>query len=151
MALGTCSICKSAVAKYKCPKCAVEYCSLPCFKSPVHSHAIAAAGLEPSEITVVHNTGVTQPPVDHGSELFRSIAADTVIQSLLGYKSLQVHLAVLLRILEDSRITNEPLAENRRDIANMRLCELRTHGKDENELVEEFVQRVLLLVGDEQS
>lgn len=79
-------------------------------------------------------------------DVFAQIANDPVIKSLLKYKSLQVHLGVLIKLAADSQFTNEPLAENRREIANMRLCELRMGGSEENELVEEFVERVLSLM-----
>lgn len=135
MALGTCCICREILAKYKCPKCAVEYCLLACFKDTRHSH----------ENIILPNSAPPPPPVSPPTK-FDRIAADPVIQTLLSYKSLQVHLAVLARMLSDSAITNEPVAENRREIVNMRLCELRMGGTEENELVEEFVQRVLELV-----
>lgn len=144
MALGTCSICHKAQAKYKCPKCSIEYCSLPCFKDPAHDHEGIAT-------TKDHGPSSLAPapvPLPLTPTLYESVAADPVIKSLLGYKSLQVHLAVVLRLLSDSRITSEPLAENRREIANLRLCELRTNGAHENVLVEEFVQRVLFLMSN---
>lgn len=142
MALGKCAICAENDAKYKCPKCSIAYCSLPCFKNTKHDH-----------LNVVTTEGASEPiakvpqakSATSSQLLFESVAEDPVIKSLLGYKSLQVHLAVVLRLLSDSRITNEPLAENRREIANLRLCDLRTNGVHENELVEEFVQRVLYL------
>lgn len=148
MALGTCSICLEIQAKYKCPKCAVEYCSLACFKNPAHDHL----NINDSPKLNHHSLYLQArpsllPPLP--TLLFESVASDPVIKSLLGYKSLQVHLAIILRLLSDSRLTNEPLAENRREIANLRLCDLRTNGAQENVLVEEFVQRVLYLTGDQ--
>lgn len=154
MALGICSICHQSQAKYKCPKCSVEYCSLACFKNPAHDHLAVAAG---SADKGTANSGTlsigNSPPTSDiqptsapdAASVFDSIASDPVIKSLLGYKSLQVHLAVILRILSESTLTNEPLAENRREIANLRLCDLRANGPQENALVEEFVQRVLYL------
>lgn len=161
MALGICSICHHSQAKYKCPKCSVEYCSLACFKNPAHEHlAVAAdsADIGTANTTTVNTIGNSPPTSDlqpssaqnsvsapDSASLFHSVASDPVIKSLLGYKSLQVHLAVILRLLSESTLTNEPLAENRREIANLRLCDLRTNGPQENALVEEFVQRVLYL------
>lgn len=165
MALGKCSFC-AAAAKYRCPKCPVQYCSLACFRAPQHVHPDAAEAAEahgPGHGPQVQDTGVQPgqaglsagpdksagpsglPGAAGGSDRFAAIAADPVIQKLLSYKSLQVHLAVLLKILSDSLLTHEPLAENRKDIANLRLCDLRMGGTEENELVEEFVQRVLEL------
>lgn len=168
MALGKCTICTGNQAKYKCPKCLVEYCSVKCFKDPKHAHKEAETGEKSESTGPAVTTGINDPndqnasfdssniltsgsqadpQTDHKatSHMFEKIAQDPVVKSLLGYKLLQVHFAVLLRILSDSRITNEPLAENRKEIANLRLCELRVNGAHENELVEEFVQRVLYL------
>lgn len=144
MAFGTCSICQLNAAKYKCPKCSIEYCSLACFKSPLHIH---------SEVTIAPTPVVEEKPLEEQKpeersqdELFARIAQDSIIQSLLKYKALQVHLSVLVKLVSDSLLTKEPLAENRREIANMRLCELRMGGSEENELVEEFVNRILYLM-----
>lgn len=168
MALGKCLICTETQAKYKCPRCLVEYCSLKCFKDPKHAHKEPETDEKSEDTGATVTTGTneqnsndqshkintnnlssgqdepqTDPKVT--SHMFAKIAQDPLVKSLLGYKLLQVHLAVLLRLLSDSRITNEPLAENRKEIANLRLCELRVNGAHENELVEEFVQRVLYL------
>lgn len=135
-------MCLKEQAKYRCPKCPVKYCSLVCFKSPSHSHDVVedTAASQSSE-----KSG--EPVKDDEPTINQKIANDPVIQSLLKYKSLQVHIAVIIKLLTDSSITNEPLAENRREIANMRLCDLRMGGAEENELVEEFVSRVIELTG----
>lgn len=148
MALDICSICHQSQAKYKCPKCSVEYCSLACFKNPTHDHlaiVVTSTASPTNSDSIIEGTNDRPAESSTSSDIFDSIASDPVIKSLLGYKSLQVHLAVILKLLSDSKLTNEPLAENRREIANMRLCDLRTNGSQENTLVEEFVQRVLHL------
>lgn len=145
MALGLCSICSINQANYKCPKCLIVYCSLPCYKSLQHVHdaEVTAKSKSPNPKTTEH---LSQPSLPISKDqLLAKIAQDAQIKSLLASKSLQVHLAVIVKLLEDSLLTNEPMAENRREIANMRLCELRMGGPDENLLVEEFVQRVLQL------
>ncbi|EEQ36231.1 hypothetical protein CLUG_00354 [Clavispora lusitaniae ATCC 42720] len=146
MAFGTCSICREAQAKYKCPKCSVEYCSLGCFKNPLHSHT--EIGVPDTEVNSekIASSSHENDEAPKKEDVFAQIANDPVIKSLLKYKSLQVHLGVLIKLASDSQFTNEPLAENRREIANMRLCELRMGGSEENELVEEFVERVLSLM-----
>lgn len=142
MSLGECTVCLNQQAKYRCPKCSVKYCSLVCFKSPSHSHDIV------EETTPAQRPDKSgEPAEDEEPSINQKIANDPVIQSLLKYKSLQVHIAVIIKLLTDSSITNEPLAENRREIANMRLCDLRMGGAEENELVEEFVSRVIELTG----
>lgn len=143
MALGECSVCLKEQAKYRCPKCPVVYCSLTCFKSPSHSHDSLAD--EPKAIPEPEVAKKTEEKPEKSNELFATIAKDPVIKHLLTYNSLQVHLAVILKLLNDSSITNEPLAENRKELANMRLCDLRMGGSEENELVEEFVSRVIEL------
>lgn len=128
----------------------MEYCSLACFKSLLHTHSEASpsvTGAEETKATVEEEVG--KPAGEEAGsreELFARIAEDPVVQSLLKYKALQVHLSVLVKLVSDSLITKEPLAENRREIANLRLCELRIGGSEENELVEEFVSRVLHLM-----
>lgn len=154
---GNCSICNQKKANYKCPKCLIGYCSLVCYKDPSHSHEpkeLAAKG-EPTAVeseiqeTAKQETEHTESPKDDKAisspkeKLFERIAQDPQIKSMLSCKSLQVHLAVIVKLLEDSLLTNEPMSENRREIANMRLCELRMGGASQNVLVEEFVQRIL--------
>lgn len=147
MSLGECTVCLKEQAKYRCPKCPVKYCSLTCFKSPAHSHDSVETAPTSRE------SGETEEPVQAPPQpadelsVYQKIANDPIIQQLLKYKSLQVHIAVIIKLLTDSSITNEPLAENRREIANMRLCDLRIGGQEENELVEEFVGRVIELTG----
>ncbi|GEQ71466.1 hypothetical protein JCM33374_g5150 [Metschnikowia sp. JCM 33374] len=159
MALGICTICSINPAKYKCPKCAVPYCSLPCFKSEKHTHDEAkdphqlstplneSKILPTPEIATISETATATAlkETETPPSLFERIANDSVIRSLLSYKSLQVHLSILLKLLSDSSLTREPIFENRKEIVNMRLCDLRIGGAEENELVEEFVQRVLYL------
>lgn len=140
MAFGTCTICTANEAKYKCPKCAIVYCSLPCFKDPKHVHEA------PEPTTLPTSPKVLEEAPEEDSK-FALIAQDPVIKTLLAQKALRVHLAVLLKLLNDSLLTREPILENRKEIVNMRLCNLRMGGgPEENELVEEFVQRVMELV-----
>lgn len=171
--LGQCSICEEKQANYKCPKCLIVYCSLLCYKSPKHDHTESQGAEEQTTKDTENQTNVKnqvpeqakiaedtlkpeetkkgndlQAPLTAKEQLFAKMAQDPQIKSLLSCKSLQVHLAVLIKLLEDSLLTNEPMAENRREIANMRLCELRKGGKEENSLIEEFVERILQLQDD---
>ncbi|OBA24179.1 hypothetical protein METBIDRAFT_10343 [Metschnikowia bicuspidata var. bicuspidata NRRL YB-4993] len=146
MALGTCAICTENQAKYKCPTCSVDYCSLVCFKNAKHSHfSITKPALEERPVSPRPVSPVPREIGQTLTQIFEKIARDPVIKSLLQYKALQVHLSILLKLLLDSLLTREPIYENRKEIVNMRLCELRMGGPEENELVEEFVQRVLYL------
>lgn len=156
MAQGKCFFCTNA-AKYKCPKCAAGYCSVACFKSEQHVHPAGeslqhgqdrqdqSSQNDPSQITETVHTAQSEQARDEGSLDLAKIADDPVIKKLLTYKALHVHLSVILKLLNDSLLTNEPLAESRKEIANMRLCDVRIGGPEENELVEEFVLRVLEL------
>lgn len=65
---------------------------------------------------------------------------------MLRLKPLQVHLSVLVKILQDPAITNEQTLSARMEVANMKLCALRIGGPEENELVEDFVGRVVRLL-----
>lgn len=145
MALGICGICSENQAKYKCPKCIVEYCSLACFKSEKHSHDAVPESAKPPSPKPADTTAVSINESQMPQSIFEKIAEDPIIRSLLQYKSLQIHLSILLKLLLDSLLTREPIYENRKEIVNMRLCDLRIGGPEENELVEEFVQRVLFL------
>lgn len=145
MALGQCTICCDNQAKYKCPKCPAQYCSLSCYKAPSHVHD------EVTETPNLENVETVKPDLSDKRipSKFEKVLADPTIQNFLKYKSLKVHLAIIAKILEDSSLTNEPLAVNRKDIANMRLCDLRKGGSEENELVEEFVARTLQILAEE--
>ena len=66
---------------------------------------------------------------------------------MLKFKSLQFHLSVILKIINDASITGESVLENRKEIANLKLTNLRSGGyTEQNELVEDFVERVLFLL-----
>lgn len=73
------------------------------------------------------------------------IMNDLQIQAMLKYKALQIHLNSIIQILKDVSLTNEYQESTRREIANMKLCNLRVGGVEENELVEDFIQRFLYL------
>lgn len=140
--LGTCGICKEVEAKYKCPKCLIVYCSLACYKNEeLHSHQ----NLDLKNITRSEPLPV-EKNVNSIPNKFDKILNDPQILSMLNMKSLQFHLLTLIKIMSDPSITNEPTMENRRDVAKLKLADLRKGGKEENELVEEFIERFLLLI-----
>lgn len=80
------------------------------------------------------------------SSRFDRVLEDEQIISMLKYRALQFHLLVILKIMKDPGFLNENTAEGRREIANMKLTGLRSGGREENEIVEEFVDRVLFLM-----
>lgn len=137
-----CGICNVNESKYKCPKCSVNYCSIVCFKGPAHTH-----------VNIEENkTKRVDPIVILKDELvgkFDKLLNDSQIQSMLKYKSLQFHLSVILKIINDPSITGESVLENRKEIANLKLTNLRSGGSEQNELVEDFVERVLFLLDED--
>lgn len=135
-----CGICHVNESKYKCPKCTVNYCSLPCFKDPKHTHD------EVIEKNIPDHKAETKLTEPEGK--FDKLLNDSQIQSMLKYKSLQFHLSVIMKIINDSTITGEPMLENRKEIANLKLTNLRSGGLEENELIEDFVDRVLFLLSE---
>lgn len=131
-----CGICKEIEAKYRCPKCNVHYCSIGCFKGPNHIHT-------ENEKPVQKNANDEKSIENNSSDLYARIASDTQIQSMLKFKSLQFHLSVILKILDDPQVSGEQTSAGRREVANAKLTQLREGGVEENELVEDFVTRVL--------
>lgn len=150
---GVCGVCRDKEAKYKCPKCDIVYCCLACFKDPRHDHHQVQKPPKPADTEdkrTVTGTADNCPVADTGSR-FERLLSDPAISAMLRLKPLQVHLAVLIKILLDPAVTNEATPSARMEVANMKLCELRMGGPEENELVEEFVGRVVhLLDTDEQ-
>lgn len=137
-----CGICSVQEAKYRCPKCSVQYCSLLCFKSEAHVHTENTE--KPAEEPVV-----ADQPVSTNS-IYERIAQDEQIRSMLRYDSLKFHLSVICQILDDPQLSGESTASARREVANAKLTQLREGGVEENELVEDFVSRVLYLMEREQ-
>lgn len=141
--MAICGICNINDSKYKCPKCSVNYCSIPCFKSSNHTHDIIEG-----KNTVDEEKSVAASAIEPGSK-FDKLVNDSQIQSMLKYKSLQFHMSVILKIINDASITGESVLENRKEIANLKLTNLRSGGLEQNELVEDFVERVLFLLSEE--
>ncbi|ONH69307.1 Protein HIT1 [Cyberlindnera fabianii] len=152
MAFGTCTICDTEKAKYKCPKCPVQYCSLKCFKT--EEHQARHDNSQPATNDVQEDTTKVQVPtttttVDDGKDTdkkYANVFSDDKIKYLLRFKALQVHLRAVYDILTDMTLT----PDKRMDMANEKLNALRIAGEEENEIVEEFCERVteLLSSGD---
>ncbi|EEQ45209.1 conserved hypothetical protein [Candida albicans WO-1] len=140
-----CGICQVEQSKYKCPKCSIAYCSLTCYKSEIHTHDYLP--------TVTDTT--SQPPQQQqqtttttpGDDRFSKLLQDDQIKYLLNQPSLQFHLLSIIKILIDPTFTpKNSNIEQKLDIANLKLNDLRIGGIEQNELVEEFVQRCLELM-----
>ncbi|CAH2351779.1 protein Hit1p [[Candida] railenensis] len=148
-----CGICNTNISKYRCPKCSVPYCSLSCFKGEKHIQLDNESGKrQPTttstseESAVSKENDIVEQSIDGNVARFEDVLRDEQIQSMLKIKSLQFHLSTILRILNDPQLTNESTMEGRREIANKKLCNLRIGGIEENELIEDFVSRVLTLL-----
>lgn len=134
--MSTCSFCTND-SKYKCPKCSSLYCSIKCFKSDEH----LAFDEKVSEKAPLPDIA---PKVEVELQPFERYANDPVISSMLKQPTLQFHLLTLLKILTDPKLTNET-GDGKRTILNIKLNDLRSGGIDENQLVEEFIERVVYL------
>ena len=138
-----CGICNIKESKYKCPKCSVNYCSIGCFKDVGHTHQSNEENqkVEDEKKEVLLKAELTSK--------FDKVINDSQIQSMLKYKSLQFHLSVILKIINDASITGESVLDDRKEIANLKLTNLRSGGLEQNELVEDFVERVLFLLNED--
>lgn len=76
---------------------------------------------------------------------FDKILQDETIQDYLKYPSLRMHLTTVAKLLRDPKFANEMTIEGRKDIALKKIRGLRVGGREENELVEEFINRFLEL------
>ncbi|RLP64721.1 hypothetical protein L150_03475 [Candida albicans Ca529L] len=148
-----CGICQVEQSKYKCPKCSIAYCSLTCYKSESHTH---------DNLPTVTDTTSQPPPQQQqqsqqqqqqtttttpGDDRFSKLLQDDQIKYLLNQPSLQFHLLSIIKILIDPTFTpKNSNIEQKLDIANLKLNDLRIGGIEQNELVEEFVQRCLELM-----
>ena len=82
-----------------------------------------------------------------GDDRFLKLLQDDQIKYLLNQPSLQFHLLSIIKILIDPTFTpKNSNIEQKLDIANLKLNDLRIGGIEQNELVEEFVQRCLELM-----
>ena len=135
-----CGICQVEQSKYKCPKCSIAYCSLTCYKSEIHTHDYLPTSQPPQQ---QQQTTTTTP----GDDRFLKLLQDDQIKYLLNQPSLQFHLLSIIKILIDPTFTpKNSNIEQKLDIANLKLNDLRIGGIEQNELVEEFVQRCLELM-----
>ena len=164
--LGECRVCdKNIPARYKCPACATPYCSLVCFKvhkescqppqqqqEPQREQQQSAASSEKTDQTpkAEQSTIATAGPEDSGKNaVFERLLRDDGIKYYLKQESLRVHLRTISDILNDPKVSGEQSSEARRRVALKKLRELRMGGREENVLVEEFVERVLELLDDD--
>lgn len=89
------------------------------------------------------------PEESSKNTVFERLLRDDGIRYYLKQESLRVHLRTISEILNDSKVSGEQSSEARRKVALKKLRELRMGGREENVLVEEFVERVLELLNDD--
>ncbi|KAK9335181.1 hypothetical protein V1521DRAFT_373592, partial [Lipomyces starkeyi] len=145
--LGTCQICRSAKAQYKCPKCLLKYCSLKCYKDESHTHEQSEVSKKPEgENTVESSYDQSGSAANPREEQYASLMNDQVIRGMLRSPTLQHHLVSIHEILSDPAQSGEHTAEGRHDVALKKFRELRAGGIEDNIEVEEFVGRVLSIL-----
>ncbi|SCW00765.1 LAFE_0C11496g1_1 [Lachancea fermentati] len=146
-----CQICKQQLSKYKCPKCAVRYCSLACFKNQEkHIH---------DESTVKEQKPIEKKPEDvtkqlHTPKYNEMLQRSDKLRELLQYNTVKFHLAKVYKILNagtgalgssDTQLSTEMKQQLAVDYLNT----LRYGGIHYNEAVEEFCQICIELITEE--
>lgn len=140
-----CGICHDEIAKYKCPKCNVMYCSLKCYKdTEKHNHNEENKAIENND---TNNDKTKDEDLNLKSESSKLVTEELndlyqttpEIQDLLKYNTVKFHLNKVYRILTTAD-SNEMNAENKRHLAIEYLNTLRYGGIYYNEAIEEFCQ-----------
>lgn len=139
-----CVICGLAQAKYKCPRCKIDYCSVACFKKHKECEPDCGPPSKQEQQQVVVNTD-TSPDANETKTIFDELLEDEAIKYYLKFPALKFHLQSIVGILNDAQVSGEHDSFGRRQVALKKLGQLREGGKEQNELVEEFVSRVLEL------
>ncbi|KAK9458893.1 protein HIT1, partial [Lipomyces oligophaga] len=137
-----CGICREASSNYKCPTCSVRYCSIKCYKDERHSHSSAVNENPQTQLQTEHLFEVNKPSLDNSTTL-QSELTDPVLSSMLSSSTLQHHLFTVYQILQDQSLSGESTSEGRRNVALKKLRELRAGGLEENQEVEDFVQKLM--------
>ncbi|CAI5759469.1 unnamed protein product [Candida verbasci] len=139
-----CQICNTNESKYKCPKCNIPYCSLACYKSESHK--------EPEQIEKPKSNKIEIASDINSNSKFDKFLKDSKIQYLLNEPVLQFHLLTLVKILNDDQgnfVSKGLNHDQKLDVLNLKLQDLRAGGVEENEAIEEFVQRIFELDQEE--
>lgn len=126
----------------------ISSCSLKCNKT--HKAESHCTGTKPSSNLVQPPAAVSEPPASSSSSRFEKLLQDPQIQYYLSHESLKVHLRAVYEILNNPQLSGEQTSDGRRSVALKKLRELRVGGIESNELVEEFVCRVLDLLDEDE-
>ncbi|CUS21381.1 LAQU0S03e01266g1_1 [Lachancea quebecensis] len=150
-----CEICCEEPSKYKCPKCAVRYCSLSCFKNQEkHVHTEKATEEKkqaPDSEGLDARSDAARLPTEQFDDVYQNTKE---IQELLSYNTVKFHLAKVYRILNIGvgalgSSDTQTSAEARQQLAVDYLNTLRYGGVHYNEAIEEFCQVGLAKLSDE--
>lgn len=150
-----CGICHQDEAKYKCPKCAVRYCSLSCYKD-VDKHKDPEDKPQEPSIEVKGNEDKKSLkddiPILRTPELNNIYENNRPLRELLQYNTVKFHLAKVYRILNndvtDTTDTSSNMnSEMKKQLAIDYLNTLRYGGIHYNEAIEEFCQICLTEIG----
>jgi zinc finger HIT domain-containing protein 3 len=135
-----CKVCQERVAKYKCPRCIIEYCGIDCFKE--HKETC-----QPVEQVQSKDKIVADQQIESSEQrTFDRILQDEQIKYYLRFDSLKYHLTGVYKLFTDPALSAEQTREGRKAVALKKLRNLRAGGTEENQLVEEFVVRVIELL-----
>ncbi|CCF58095.1 hypothetical protein KAFR_0D04470 [Kazachstania africana CBS 2517] len=136
-----CGVCQKNDSKYKCPKCALNYCSLVCYKNEnVHRHD------QQEEANIIKNNEPKEVPKSEmreektlkSPELDKIYAGTPELKELLKYNTVKFHLHKVYKILisNDGNLTTEMKNQLAIDYLNT----LRFGGLHYNEAIEEFCE-----------
>ncbi|AET38668.1 Hit1p Ecym_3166 [Eremothecium cymbalariae DBVPG len=155
-----CGICHENEAQYRCPKCSIRYCSLPCYKDKErHKHD----ELEVSkDIVVEKNTNGKKEPAALATPHFNEMLQNNSrLRELLQHNTVKFHLHQVYRILmtgvgatsaENDLQMSQEIKER---LAVDYLNTLRYGGIHHNEAVEEFcemcIEMLLAVDGDSEA
>lgn len=150
-----CEICHKDEAKYKCPKCAVRYCSLSCYKdSEKHKHPED----KPQEVSIDMKANEDKKLVKDDVPILRTPELNDIyenngpLRELLQYNTVKFHLGKVYKIL-NTDVTDTTDAsfnmnnEMKKQLAIDYLNTLRYGGIHYNEAIEEFCQICLTEIG----
>jgi hypothetical protein len=120
-----CLVCSKQEAKYTCPKCKVQYCSVGCYKS----HQVTCKKKEEEE------EEDTRPAHDKVT----GILEEERMKEFLRSKTLKYHILRIAHLADAAQGSSE----ERQNRALEAIADLRLQGKDENEEFEGFAQCIL--------
>lgn len=140
-----CGICNDGVAKYKCPKCNVMYCSLKCYKDiEKHNHEKNTSMTESdfngnNAVREDESDQTTKPNSLETKDLNDIYQSTPELKNLLKYNTVKFHLSKVYRILTTDS-GGDMTTDNKKHLAIEYLNTLRYGGIHYNEAIEEFCQ-----------